>query len=126
MDAFSAALGSSLGALLLPALVAMSQPQLAPPILPAPPPPPAPPPLLQALSSLGALGNADMLRACLSGLLQHALQAPQAPPPVQAPVSMDLVRLLLSAQQRQPPAAAPAAGGAGASSAQLPLAWRTG
>ena len=99
-DAFSAALGSSLGALLLPALVAMSQPPVAPP---------PPMPLLQAFGSLGSLGTEDVLRACLSGLLQHAMQAPQPPPPLQPPVGMDLVRMLLSAQQP------PAAGGTGAS-----------
>jgi hypothetical protein len=48
VDAFSAAFGNSLGALLLPALVAMSQPQLAPPIAPVAPPV-ALPPVLQAV-----------------------------------------------------------------------------
>ena len=82
-----------LAALLLPALAAMHH-------APQPAPPPQPPPeVLQSLEQLGA----DVLRACLSGLLQHALQA-HAPPP---PPSFDLARMLLSAQQLLPPQAPP-------------------
>ena len=120
VDVFSAALGNSLGALLLPALIAMSQPQLAPPI----PPPPPPMPVLQALGSLGSLGNEDVLRACLSGLLQHAMQAPQPPPPLQPPMGMELVRILLNAQQAQHQSTAHAAAGGAAASVQQ--GWRTG
>jgi hypothetical protein len=91
---------AGLAALLLPALAAMHH---------APQPAAAPPYVLQ---SLGLLGAEDVLRACLSGLLQHLFQ-PQAPPP---PPGFDLARMLLSAQQLQPPPSFPCA----------PSAWPSG